>query len=57
MNLGRADGQSRSSLEGLEGPHLFRTPESARSGGLTALRALGRPADVLRQTKERIFAA
>jgi hypothetical protein len=27
------------------------------AGGLAALRVMGNPADVLRQTKERIFAA
>jgi len=30
---------------------------AARAGGLPALRTLGEPAAVLRQTKERLFAA
>jgi len=30
---------------------------AARAGGLPALRTLREPADVLRQTKERLFAA
>ena len=33
------------------------TPEVARVGGLAALKALGKAADVLRETKERLFAA
>ncbi len=43
--------------EGLENPQVFRTPEVVRAGGLRALKVLGRPADVLRDTKERMFAA
>ncbi len=47
---------ARAGTEGLENPQVFQTPEVARAGGLTALRALGRPVDVLHETKERIFA-
>ncbi len=47
----------RGGTEELENPRVFQTPEVVRAGGLTALGALGRPADVLRMTKERIFAA
>jgi hypothetical protein len=36
---------------------VFQTPEVARAGDIRALRALGRPADILRETKERLFAA
>jgi type I restriction enzyme R subunit len=43
--------------EGLESPQVFQMPEVVRAGGLVALRALGRPAEVLRETKERLFAA
>jgi type I restriction enzyme, R subunit len=43
--------------EGLESPQLFQMPEVVRAGGLEALRTLGRPAEVLRETKERLFAA
>ncbi len=43
--------------EGLENPEIFRTPDVARAGGLDALRAVGQPADVLKETKERMFAA
>lgn len=43
--------------DGLENPEIFQTPEVAQAGGLGALRALGRPADILRETKARMFAA
>jgi type I restriction enzyme R subunit len=43
--------------DGLENPRVFETPEVTRAGGLPALKALGKPADVLRETKARMFAA
>jgi type I restriction enzyme R subunit len=43
--------------DSLENPHIFQTPEVVKAGGLTALKVLGKPADILRQTKERIFKA
>lgn len=48
---------ARAGTEGLENQLVFETPEVKKSGGLDALRSLGRPADVLRETKVRIFAA
>ncbi|MBI3301963.1 MAG: hypothetical protein HYZ72_07785 [Deltaproteobacteria bacterium] len=48
---------ARAGTEGLENPQIFQTPEVVRAGGLAALRAFGKPADVLRETKERMFAA
>jgi len=36
---------------------VFQTPAVARAGGLAALKALGKPADILRETKARMFAA
>src|SRR5206468_2250981 len=48
---------ARAGTDGLESPEVFQTPEVARAGGVRALRALGRPADILRETKERLFAA
>ncbi|MDP2857788.1 MAG: helicase-related protein, partial [Bacillota bacterium] len=48
---------ARAGTEGLENPQVFQTPEVVRAGGLSALRVIGRPADVLRETKERMFAA
>jgi len=43
--------------EGLENPAVFQTPQVAQAGGLAALKELGRPAEVLMETKTRIFAA
>jgi type I restriction enzyme R subunit len=48
---------TRGGTEALENPHIFDTPEVVRAGGLPALREVGKPADVLRETKERMFAA
>ena len=52
-----ADQFARAGTDGLENPHIFKTPEVVRAGGLSALKALGKPAEVLRETKERMFAA
>ncbi|MBI3319223.1 MAG: DEAD/DEAH box helicase family protein [Candidatus Omnitrophica bacterium] len=46
----------RVGTDGLESPQVFQLPEVARAGGLPALKALGKPADILLETKERIFA-
>jgi type I restriction enzyme R subunit len=43
--------------KGLESPQIFRVPAVVRAGGLEALSALGDPADVLLDTKARMFAA
>jgi type I restriction enzyme, R subunit len=48
---------SRGGTDGLENPKVFEVPEVARVGGLNALKSLGKPADVLRETKERMFTA
>ena len=48
---------ARAGTDGLENPQVFQTPEVVRAGGLAALSALGNPADILRETKERLFAA
>jgi type I restriction enzyme R subunit len=47
----------RAGTDGLENPHIFETPDVKNAGGLVALRTLGRPADILREAKTRIFAA
>ncbi|NOH01163.1 MAG: DEAD/DEAH box helicase family protein [Chloroflexi bacterium] len=47
----------RAGTDGLESPHIFDTPEVEKAGGLIALRAFGQPAEILRETKARIFAA
>ena len=41
---------------GLENPQIFQTPEVVRAGGLAALQAFGKPAEILHETKERMFA-
>ncbi|HYM14547.1 MAG TPA: DEAD/DEAH box helicase family protein [Dehalococcoidia bacterium] len=46
----------RDGTEGLESPNIFQVPAVARAGGVAALRALGNPADVLHETKARMFA-
>lgn len=43
--------------EALETMALWEVPEIKLVGGLTALKALGRPVDVMRDAKERLFAA
>lgn len=48
---------ARVGTDGLENPQVFQTPEVVKAGGLAALRDLGKPAEILRETKERIFAA
>ena len=44
-------------VEGLENPQIFQTPEVRRAGGLAALKAMGDPAELLMETKRRMFAA
>lgn len=46
----------RAGADGLENPLIFQTREVIRAGGLTALKTAGKPADLLRETKERMFA-
>lgn len=48
---------SQGGTEGLENPHIFQTPEVIAAGGLSALKIAGNPADLLRETKQRMFAA
>jgi type I restriction enzyme, R subunit len=43
--------------DSLENQHLFQIPEIVNAGGLKALKGLGKPAAIVRETKERIFAA
>jgi type I restriction enzyme R subunit len=43
--------------DALENPHVFEMSQVRGAGGLAALRVIGNPAQVLRETKERIFAA
>jgi len=48
---------ARAGTEGLESPQIFQTPDVAQAGGLTALKAIGDAAEVLSETKKRIFAS
>lgn len=48
---------ARAGTDGIENPHIFQTPEVVQAGGLAALKALGKPAEILHETKERMFAA
>lgn len=41
--------------DALETPALWAVPEIAQAGGLDALRALGKPADVMQNAKARLF--
>jgi len=43
--------------EGLESREVFEMPDVVRAGGLKALKRLGQPDEILRQTKARLFAA
>ena len=52
---------AKAGTDGLESPNIFQTPEVLKAGGkggpMVALRELGKPADVLLDTKARLFAA
>lgn len=43
--------------DGLENPHIFNTPEVKNAGGIAALKEAGNPAQILKETKNRMFAA
>jgi len=48
---------ARAGTEELENPGVLQTPDVVAAGGLAALKLLGSPAEILHQTKERLFAA
>jgi len=48
---------ARAGTDGLENPQIFQIPDVRNAGGLDALKVLGKPADILRETKGRMFAA
>ena len=52
-----ADQFKHGGTDDLENNYLFQTPEVAAAGGIAALAAAGDPATLIRETKERIFAA
>ena len=41
--------------DALESEMLWQVPEIKRAGGLAALRRIGKPADVMREVKTRLF--
>ena len=47
---------ARNGTEELEAPDVLRVPAVARAGGLAALKKLGSPGDVLRETRARLLA-
>ncbi|MHC1610501.1 MAG: DEAD/DEAH box helicase family protein [Candidatus Methanospirareceae archaeon] len=44
-------------IEELENPRIFQTPDVIRAGGLNVLRILGKPHDIISETKRRLLAA
>ena len=52
-----ADQFAKGGTEDLENIYIFQTPEVQEAGGVAALATAGDPAAVIRETKERIFAA
>jgi len=48
---------AKAGTEGLENPAVFDTPEVLKAGGLAALKSLGKPSQILMETKERMFEA
>ena len=52
---------SKSGTDGLENQSIFETPDVRKAGGrlgaVTALRELGKPGEVLMETRSRLFAA
>ena len=48
---------AKAGTEGLENQYVLQAPEVTRAGGLRALQMLGKAADILRETKRRLFAA
>jgi hypothetical protein len=48
---------ARAGTDGLESPEVFRLPAVVQAGGQAALKVLGKPADILRETKTSLFAA
>jgi type I restriction enzyme R subunit len=41
--------------DALESAELWNVPEIRRAGGFTALKAMGKPAEVMREAKVRLF--
>jgi len=52
-----ADQFARGGTDELENPNIFQTPEVVKSGGLPALKAFGKPVEILHKVKEKVFVA
>jgi type I restriction enzyme R subunit len=48
---------AKGGTEELENPHIFDAPDVVKAGGIQALGVLGKPKDIIHQTKQRLFAA
>lgn len=46
---------AKGGTEELENPYVLSAPEVKKAGGLEALKALGEPQDIIRETKKRLF--
>ncbi len=55
--LAVADQFAKGGTDDLENVYIFQTPEVMKAGGVAALAQAGDPKEVIRETKERIFAA
>lgn len=47
---------AKGGTEELENPYILSAPEVRKAGGLEALKVLGQPQDIIRETKRRLFA-
>jgi type I restriction enzyme R subunit len=47
---------AKGGTEELENPYVLSAPEVKKAGGLEALKVLGEPQDIIRETKKRLFA-
>jgi type I restriction enzyme R subunit len=47
---------AKGGTEELENPYVLSAPEVRKAGGLEALKVLGEPKDIIRETKKRLFA-
>jgi len=48
---------AKSGTEGLENKLIFQVPEVTKAGGLSALKLVGKPSEIIQETKIRLFAA
>jgi len=55
--MGIAQEFERTGTDGLESAQLWHVPSVEKAGGMKALLALGKPADVLADVKTRLFSA